>query len=202
MLNAKQLWPGYQTRFARFDDIFGRDHVHLRLYDDLKRKGTDAVTDFSNWLGLSTNTTSEVRRNQSMKSSAVALLYFYRKFVEQGFTDKERKTADDFVVNNLRKIEGEPFALNIDMTHADLVHVIKDDLQWMSKRLGTDVDDLGNKSGEAVTFSGEDDLTRMAISSSHLLLPDDGLPALDPDSAGAHDETVRRLTRFSQQAKT
>ncbi|WP_299615903.1 hypothetical protein [uncultured Tateyamaria sp.] len=197
-LNTKQLWPDYKGRFARLDEIFGQDSVRLRLYEDLQARNTDAVTDFGNWIGLPPSIDTEVRRNQSMRSSAVALLYLYRKYAAEMLTEKQRKDRDKFVVHNLWQIEGQPFSFK--PVTGDLLkdQKLQDDMGWMASRLNIDINDLDQDIGARVVFSCEDDLVREAIQSSHLMFPQGSTPQLDPDTTGAREEAIRRVAQFSE----
>jgi hypothetical protein len=199
-MKMQQVWPHYKKRFARLDEIFGADNVHLRLYESLRAQNTDAVTDFADWVGLPASPETELRRNPSMQSAAVALLYLYRADVQGTLSEDVRRQRDQFVVNTIWKVQGAPFSVNIPFDTPEQQVKLQNDMRWMSKRLGTEVNDLGRKKDGGVLFASEDDLARLAIMSSHLLFPDDALPELDPDAPGARDEAVRRVIRLSERA--
>jgi len=189
-LKVRQLWPEYKRRFLRLDKAFGQEKVHLRRYEDLKDKKTDAVADFLDWTGVKGVGEAAVRRNTSMKSDAVALLYVYRTYVTSDLEEKPSVSRDNQVVQEIREVGGERFILNLP-TDPDFDRKRRIGMRWISNRMGLEINDLDEEKLGIVVFRSDADLRRAAILASYKLDPT--FSTLDPDDKGSFDETIARL---------
>lgn len=194
-LTVRQLWPEYQRRFARIDRAFGKENVHLRRYEDLRVKGTDAVEDFLDWSGLKGTGELAVRRNTSMRSDAVALLYVYRKYVVPQMNDTIKTRVDAHVVTEIAKVGGDRFILNLP-ADPDFDRKRRNGMQWMSDRMGIEINDLDEDKADTIIYRSDTDLTRAAVAASHKLAR--GSAVLDPDADGTFNETLGRLRAIAQ----
>jgi len=195
-LGFKHLWPAYQRRFDRIDRVYGQSEVHLRLYEDLRNRQTDSVSDFLEWTGVSGEGEQAVRRNTSMSSDAVALLYFYRKYVVVTLDQRLPPKFDNRLVQAIRQIKGERFELSLP-SDPEFEQTRRAGIEWMSERMGIEYEDFDQGESGAVVFRTDEDLVQTAISASHKLVVGDR--KLDPNAAGSFDQAVSRLETFAKQ---
>lgn len=189
-VTVRQLWPEYQRRFTRIDNAFQKKHVHLRLYDDLCTRKTDAVDDFLSWSGLTGNGGTAVRRNSSMRSDTVALLYFYRMYVAPQLEQRLPPELDAQVVHELLRVGGDSFVLSLP-ADPDFDRKRLAEIKWMSDRMGVEINDLEKDDTVKVVYRSDADLTTAAISASHKLQAD--YKILDPSISGSREATEARL---------
>lgn len=194
-LGFGELWPNYRRRLGRFFDIFGQENVHLRSYDQLKENGTEIVGDFAAWTGLPKVPPGNIVLNWSMSATGMALLYFYRKHVEPDLSAAERARYQRHVLYAAQTIPGERFHVALEC-EARQRERFTQDLDWISKRVGLDFDDLDVPREGVRTFSDEDDILRYAVAVSHQLMPWQHLHALDPDAPGSFEATRQRFGTF------
>jgi hypothetical protein len=77
-LECFKLWPNYQSRFDRLDQVFGRDSVHLIPFNKKFLLSDDVVLDFTKRIGLEIQDVETRRVNESLSLEAVSFLYVYR----------------------------------------------------------------------------------------------------------------------------
>lgn len=134
---------GYKRCFSKFDDLFGRDHVHLWAFNPKSFSGGCVVQDFCARLGIHLPRGRAVRVNESLPRQAVALLYCYRKFGEQygsiGMATKEAQRLGA----RLAVLGTDKFRFSPDVVRP-ILEKNRSDIEWMEARLGEPFrEDLG-----------------------------------------------------------
>lgn len=153
-------WPGYRARFEKFDTIFGRENVELRLFDRTKMKLGDVVIDFYDWLGADLEVAKVVSVNEALSLESFALLYLQRAkgngFV-QGFLGAAEKNQK--FIDCLSTIGGRKLRLAPELTEP-MIARHADDIAWIENRLGQPLNESPVDHPDAV--ASEDDLFRAA----------------------------------------
>jgi hypothetical protein len=129
-LSSPEFHPNYQSRFEKFEDVFGS--VNYRVFANNSLDNNDVVNDFCNWINIPYLGFERV--NESLSNASVKLLYFIQKYRKKHQLSQE----------NLELIEG---ALSIfDEAKFVLPHqvldinmnLISDDILWMKSRVNLD----------------------------------------------------------------
>lgn len=194
-LGFGELWPNYRRRLGRLFKIFGTQNVHLRSYDLLIENGREIVGDFAEWTGMPAVAPSNIVLNWSMSATGMALLYFYRKYIEPDLSARDRARYQRHVLYAAQTIPGERFHVDVTCAGPQCEKAAKD-LKWISKRMGADFDDLDVPRTGARIFSGEDEIASYAVAMSHHLMPWKQLEELDPDAPGSFETTKARFDMF------
>ena len=192
----ENLWPYYRRRFDKLLRVFGEENVHLRSFDALAENGREAVGDFADWVGLSAVPPKNIVENRSMNATGMALLFFYRKIVEPTTPVDQRALFDEHLLDAVqKKVPGEKF--QVALNHgARRPEWITSDMEWISERLGVDVDDLDLVKKDVRVFRREDDILDHAVGMSHLLVPGTNADVLDPKAVGSVEATCERFEVF------
>ncbi|OGA47271.1 MAG: hypothetical protein A3G24_09155 [Betaproteobacteria bacterium RIFCSPLOWO2_12_FULL_62_13] len=141
--NVEQVYHNYKNRFVKFDDVFGRENVHLWKFDPKTFPGGCVVQDFCSRLDISFPAKRIVRLNESLSRQAVALLYAYRKLApEHGF--RAMKGAETHRLGAvLAEAGNDRFRFSPDVTRP-ILEKHRADIEWMEGRLGQSLyEDLG-----------------------------------------------------------
>lgn len=173
-LEGKKLWPYYKDRFARMDEIFGRNQVILKPYDRSALTGGDVVRDFAATIGVEMSAAPASEANTSLSAEATALLFAQRR-LGAGFVAGFGKAnaANTAFIDTLRGIGSGKLTFS-DSLWAPVLEKNRADLDWIEDRLGMPLRDAPTP--DAIAISGEEDLFRMA---------EENLPALETALLGA-----------------
>jgi len=152
----------YREIFGAFDDIFGRDHVHLRKFDPSAFPGGCVVRDFCTRVGLDLPASRFIRRNDSLTGNAVALVYAHRllgpRFGHAVLLPDEVRDLG----NCLKALGGGKFRFSPEIV-APVLAAQRADIEWMEERLGESLrEELGEHQPGDVR--GESDLLNLASS--------------------------------------
>jgi hypothetical protein len=159
-LECFNLWPNYQSRFDRLDQVFGRDSVHLIPFNKKFLFSDDVVLDFIKRIGLEIQDIEPKRINESLSLEAVSLLYIYRHFIgntHHGYSGKHHD--DQKLVEVLSKIGNSKLHFG-EKILTPLLENNKKDLDWISQRLGVNITDHPDRSDDLINC--ENDLFQVA----------------------------------------
>ncbi|MEO0750175.1 MAG: hypothetical protein AAFY25_00065 [Pseudomonadota bacterium] len=177
-------WPNYKRRFSPLFRVFGRENVHLRLFDRKHLVGGDVTTDFQQWVGWPQVTVRVSPKNTTLSAAGASLVNCYQRNRPEITTVLQHR-ARNKIVAKLTEVDGPRFALARDITDA-LVQKNRPDLDWMERILGQTIDDSGKGVSEnSHAFGSEEDLKRAAAQFAPLL--HGGTPQAPPDDPDAAD---------------
>jgi hypothetical protein len=147
-LAIDSFYRNYQTSFEKFDEVFGRENVHLWKFDPTRFPGGCVVQDFCARLGIAFPSERIVRMNESLSRRAVAMLYTYRKLGPQVGAPRMRGRFA-MTLGNLLGDAGGKFRFSPD-TLRPVLEKNRADTEWMEARLGESLgEDLGeNRPGD------------------------------------------------------
>ena len=131
----------YRLRIEKYVNVFGKDNVDIRLYDEAAFLNNDLVTDFLSTIvgeGQARAIGSRlkaVRRNVSLSNEAVHIIDAINRMPpsrDAGRQDAERaRSAADY----LQRLSGEPFRLDRGSLER-YAGEIADDVAWLSELTG------------------------------------------------------------------
>lgn len=162
-LNLDSLWPQYRLGLGKFDTVFGREAVTLRLMERDQLHGRDVVLDFAHVLGLELAPQDVQTTNESLSLEAVALLYAQRRIgagMAHGYAEAGRRNGR--LVTTLSQIGNRRFDLAPKLTHA-VIRQHRADLTWIERRLGQPINDIADRRRAGPRIRGEEDLLRIAV---------------------------------------
>lgn len=152
----------YRRRFEKFDKVFGRKNVNLRLFDPATFPRKCIVADFCAQLGIEGPDPSQIRRvNESISRDACSILFAYRKFGPgYGSGEDVIRENHEFLVL-LKSVKGDKFKVSKAVV-ANGLAAEAEDIQWMEKRLGLSLTEVLDDQGDEITC--EQDLLRISRS--------------------------------------
>lgn len=164
-LRPASLYPNYQKRLKKFDEVFGQEKVSVIRFDREYLLNGDVVEDFCQRGGISIEGVNIVRDNsgRSLEATAVA---FVQRTLGNGYQNYPGSAMDNYRLIELLQQLG---TTKVQLSREILEPVLEDkvtDLKWISKRTGTDFCNLEYNDGPAI--SSYDDLNDIAAK----LLPD------------------------------
>jgi hypothetical protein len=133
--NLRPLYPFYQKRFEKFEDIFGRENVKYWLFDPANFEAGCVVRDFLNRLGYRLASEHVVRVNESLSLEALAMLYAFRKYGDGFGVGKQAMLENERLLRKLAEVKGAKFRLSPDRVRP-ILDLNTEDTQWMEERLG------------------------------------------------------------------
>ena len=178
-------WANYQRRFGPLRHIFGRDNVHLRLFQRDHLKDHDVMADFQDWLGWTPHPYRVKENNPSMTAAGAALVHCYQR--NRGPIETVRHHRQKVrAVAKLAELGGPKFVLSQAVVQ-DLLTENAEDLVWMEKVLREPINDFVPSEDEPVWAVGDlDDLKRSAARFAPLLFGEAAQePPDDPEKADA-----------------
>ncbi len=152
-------WPDYRVRFEKFDEIFGKENVHLSVFEKSFLKDGDVCLDFYGKLGIDLSQNQVVRVNESLSLSACALL-FAQRHLGDGFVKgfKDAPASNNAFIDSLAVLKGEPLTFKKSIVEATFEKNLGD-LEWMESRLGVSLSDIPEDESPYSVGSEEDLLT-------------------------------------------
>ena len=136
-IDLEKVYPNYQSAFEKFDQLFGRKNVTLRLYDRDKFQNGCVVEDFCNLNGITIRQKPNKVFNASLSAAATCLLYTFRKFGkrklrrERTFMEYKRHVA---LIRSLHKIKDIKFNFHPEL-YQPIIHNNLEDINWIENRL-------------------------------------------------------------------
>lgn len=154
---AAPLSPGYM-RISRYNRVFGRQNVDIRLFEPEQFPHRDVVADFLGALGVDPDVRGQlnvVRANEALSAEAAYLLNEIQNRYPGDRSGHPNPGRAANIVQLLRGIPGEPFRCPPAIFSA-LAPVIEHQLRWLRKTLKRDVfHDSVPDAGEAPRWSDE-----------------------------------------------
>lgn len=166
-LKPMQFWPKYKNRFAKIDEVFGRENVTLKPFIRDELKDGNVVQDFAAFLNVSVDIESIVLSNESLSLEATALLYAQRRLGKgmlKGFGRALKINAD--FIEHLSQIKGRRMTFSRSLVE-QTAKVQAADILWIEERLGRDFLDLPDAGAGGI--SSEADLLDIAAEQQDVL---------------------------------
>lgn len=157
-LDVGALYPHYRARFEKFDKVFGRQNVELVPFHRDALHGGDVVKDFGYRIGVEVGDSRRIQANQSLSLEATALLFVARQFGPKG-SYKGFARDESERITLLSRIGKERLAFAPSLV-APILDKNRNDIEWMTQRLGTSIVDAPPTSGR--TIASEADLIEIA----------------------------------------
>lgn len=130
-----QLYPHYRDKFEKFDTIFGRERVTLVKFDRKTLHAGDVVLDFARRAGANLRPEDVISANEARSLETTAALQAQR-VLGRGWLNYPGSPRDNnALVTALRELGTSKIVLHPD-TMAAIVARHKDDLDWITERLG------------------------------------------------------------------
>jgi hypothetical protein len=145
----KPVTVNFKQSVRKFDKVFGRKNVTLRLFSPTDFPDRNVVNDFLSLVGIEGNVVPSMRSNSSLSLPAVQLLYVYRKAFPVAVSQ------DKALLKKLAELEGEKFQLHPNLMD-NVVNEENANYDWFEKRAGFSL--KASPAREGVMVSGESDL--------------------------------------------
>ncbi|WP_281662144.1 hypothetical protein [Halomonas sp. Alg239-R46] len=143
-------YPHYRNKFEKFDRVFGRDNVTLRVFAPEQLEGGDAVVDFCQLLGEPIPSEKIQRVNESLSLEATAVLFAYRREGPQYAAYPGKARDNNAMVTGLKQFGTRKLRFAGDLITPELVKH-RDDIAWMEQRLGQSITDQDESDENAIT---------------------------------------------------
>ncbi|NYS78425.1 hypothetical protein HZS80_12025 [Halomonas glaciei] len=159
-LRGEAYYPHYREKFEKFDRVFGRENVTLRLFKPEHLVGGDAVVDFCHLLGESILQEQIQRANKSLSLEAISVLFAYRREGPQYANYKGKARDNNALVASLEGFGSRKLhfaSILID----PILENHREDIEWMEQRLDQSIIDTGAVDDEAII--SENQLLNIAI---------------------------------------
>jgi hypothetical protein len=192
--DLERQYPSYRLRLGQFDEIFGRERVHLWKFNVRSFPDGCAVRDFCQRLGIELPSARVVRRNDSLPRQTVSLLYTYYKLGPNGAT----AMPGPKLLKRLTAMGNEPFRISADVIKP-ILEKHRADISWMEARLGQSLhEDIGDH--QAGDVRDESDLlcTDSTVVGKLLALLGDAAP---PGVTGKNPDEVAQLVYALREAR-
>lgn len=163
-INLTYVIPKYQNRFHKFESIFGKESINLRLFDQKNLFKGDVTLDFCKTIGLDSNAITLTRTNESISLEAVSLLYFYSKFGRNSQNYKKQRSDNLKFAQLINKIGSNRLIFSNKLVNP-IIEACQKDIEWMSEWIGVSVLDQPTESEHAI--ESENDLLRVAMDQAH-----------------------------------
>jgi len=135
LADFKPKYKRLRPRFELWDEVFGRERVHLWKYDRAAFPNGDIVEDFCGKLGLSTLRSGD--SNVTLSRAAVSALYRLNRTTRSKpdalpLLQQARKV----IVHDFPHRDWPKFRLSPEVV-APLLRKHRDDIEWMERRIGS-----------------------------------------------------------------
>lgn len=171
-----KMYPRYQKRFEKFDNVFGRENVQLYLYDLELLLQQDVVTDFCLRAGIAIDAGGITRTNDSLSREAVSLLYTYRKFGPGYGSGKHVMRENNMMIAQLSKIGDTKFKFSDELIKPVLLQN-SEDIRWIEARLGREFSNHERRYAHAIHSEEELlEIDAQSVAMLKKLLGDEYLP--------------------------
>lgn len=128
--------PLYREQFQSFIEVFGRDSIEFADFRKERLRGGSVVPDFAARIGVDPATITEVRMNESLSATAVALLYFWNRDRDETAWSRETAAARNRLAHVLRHRFPGRFKLSSRLVRRSLDF---EDIAWMERVSGIDL---------------------------------------------------------------
>lgn len=188
-INLEALYPNYEKKFSKFDEVFGRENVHLWKFDAKLFPNGCVVQDFCARLGINLPHERICRKNESLSRQAVSLLYIYQKFGQLAGGKAMSAPEAQILGNALAEIGTDKFRFSPDIVRPCL-EKNQTDIEWMEQRLGQSLcEELGeHQFGDIRDESDLLNVDPLVLSKLYVLL---GNNAPSDISSGTQEQAVQ-----------
>ena len=153
-------YPGYEARFGKLEQVFGRERVRYWKFDPARFADHDVVRDFVQRLSITVPDSAFQHANTSLTRHGLSLLYIYRKHGPGYGTGSGSVEQNRQLQKTLREVGGPKLRLARAAVEPILTRHAGD-IAWMEERLGESLaESLDVDEPQAII--GEDDLLRPA----------------------------------------
>lgn len=151
-------YPGYQARFGKLEQVFGRERVQYWKFDPARFPNQDVVRDFAQRLSIAVPDSALQHANTSLTRNGLSLLYIYRKHGPGYGSGSGSVEQNRQLQKTLREVGGPKLRLARAAVEPILTRNASD-IAWMEERLGEPLaEPLGEDEPQAIR--SEDDLLR------------------------------------------
>ncbi|MGP4963625.1 hypothetical protein [Psychrobacter celer] len=158
MLFSGTLYPSYQKIISKFDYVFGRSNVEIRLFDKEHLRDGDIVQDFISTIGLQENIPSSTV-NTSLSLEELSIFYIFNKYYIKGRDmNKDINNKSINLIDLVKPLALNKFKISKNLTKEVIIKNLQD-IEWVSHRVNIDIEDL-------MEFSDDDE--KVIISAMHL----------------------------------
>ena len=134
-LDVFKIYPGYRDKIERFDRIFGRDNVQLKVFQSDSLVAGDVVQDFCHQLRASIDPSRIKRVHDSLSLEATALMFVLNRRGAQLQNYTQMGQDREELAKALQSIGHRRFRLSRKLIDPVLSRH-EADIQWVEKRLG------------------------------------------------------------------
>ena len=113
----------YSDRIALLQRVFGKEQVHLRVFDPKSFPQRCVVRDFCGWIGMDFGNAEVIRENESINGEATKLMYAWNRVHNKNVFGWYPRLKRRIVLEALQDLPGKPLRL-----HASLVKEFKGSL--------------------------------------------------------------------------
>ena len=160
LTDLELVWPKYRKCFESMDEVFGKENVHLKVFDRKTLYKGDVVADCAKFIGFELEPDQIINKNESLSLEATALLYIQRKYGGGFKAGSPEAVSENYKFTDfLRTIKGEKLRFS-DKLLKPILDENREDLDWIEERLGMSILDSIPEEGRLI--SEEDDLVKIA----------------------------------------
>ena len=134
-MDIRLIWPQYRGAVEKFDLVFGRENVDVRVYNPMRERGWDVVADFCGAIGLGARTGVRRAENVGMGARHLALVLERRVAIGHGPRTPQEAHEDHLFLTDVLGHPSPRFVLDPEMLQAEIA-AHQDDLDWIEARLG------------------------------------------------------------------
>lgn len=132
--DISSVQPRHRKRFKKFDNVFGRDQVTLRLSEAGTSDAVELLEEFQEVLGIRIPISENVQRMGGLLCrEATGILHAYRKFGPGYAADEDFATENRRVMAPLLAMNGRRLELAASLVSQELDN---HDISWAERRFG------------------------------------------------------------------
>ncbi len=131
----EHYYPNYRLKFEKFDQVYGREAVSLRVFSRDQLVDGDVVKDFASQIGAELPDTVQVQKNTSLSLEGTAILFTMVKAGRISDTDQATAVKNNHLVNALKSIPGQKLSF-CPQELLRIAEMHEADLRWIEKRMG------------------------------------------------------------------
>lgn len=105
----------YTDCIASLQRVFGKEHVHLRVFDPKSFPQRCVVRDFCGWIGMDFGNAEVIRENESINSEATKLMYAWNRVHNKNIFGWYPRLKRRIVLESLRDLPGKPLRLHVSL---------------------------------------------------------------------------------------
>lgn len=132
-LNLSMLYPEYRKTFLKYEKVFGKKNLQLKLFDKNKLIENNVVIDFIKNFNLPITKDQIITSNEGISKPALSILYALRKATLNGEINLTPQLLNR-IANKLHSIQGLKLLLSNNIYEKLLIDNI-DDIKWLEQKL-------------------------------------------------------------------